>query len=175
LSKSSKVKEKEFDTAIEIISSPESVWKLLVDSQNFPKWNPFIRYVTGGLRENRVLKALVQISQKQYDSKIKILSLIPNTELRWKIEIPTIRLGRLVFFSKEIEQTFLIQSLSNNHGVHNNSVWFVQKVSFIHNRLNMAKKISTFRRTSEEINCALKTIVEETNLRSCNSYTNTNI
>ena len=87
-----------------------------------------------------MLKALVQISHKQYDSKMKILSLIPNIELRWKIMIPTIRLGRLVFFSKEIEQTFLIQNLPNSYGVHNNSVWFVQKVSFIHNKLNIAKK-----------------------------------
>ena len=154
------------------MSSSESVWKLLVDSQNFPKWNPIIRYVAGELRENRVLKALIQVSQKQYDSKIKILSLIPNTELRWKIIIPIIRLGRFVFFSKEIEQTFLIQNLPNNHGVHNNGVWFVQKVSFIHNRLNRAKKISAFVRSTEELNCALKTIAEETNLRSCNSYTN---
>ena len=129
MSYNSKVKEKEFDIAIEIISSPERVWNILVDSQNFPKWNPIIRYVIGELRENIVLKALVQISQKQYDSKIKILSLIPSTELRWKIMIPTIRLGRLVFFSKEIEQTFLIRNLPNSHGVHNNSVWFVQKVS----------------------------------------------
>ena len=37
-----KEKEKEINTAIEIISSPQNIWRILIDFKNYPKWNPFL-------------------------------------------------------------------------------------------------------------------------------------
>ncbi len=156
--------EKEINTAIEIESSPEHVWRIVTDLQNYSRWNPFVQYVIGELRENTDLKALVRISLKQYYSKIKILRLASNTELGWIITIPRIRLGKFTFLLTEIEQTFLIKQLTNNQGVH-----FIQKAFFRGIRSNAVKKRLAFRIAFEEMNCALKTVVEETNLRACNN------
>lgn len=155
---------KEINTAIEIASSPENVWRIVTDLQNYSRWNPFVQYIIGELREQTDLKALIRLSQKQYPSKVKILRLASNTELGWMITIPRIRLGRFTFLLTEIEQTFLIKQLTNNQGVR-----FVQKALFRGIRSNAVKKRLAFRMAFEEMNCALKTVVEETNLRACNN------
>ena len=127
------------------------------------------------MRENAELKALVRLSQEQYRSKVKILRLAPNTELGWAITIPNIRLGRFTLLSTKVEQRFLIKQLPNNNN-NDQSLWFVQKVFFIHdNGLNPVKNRLAFRTSFEEINCAIKTMAEATNLRPCNIYTNKDI
>ena len=38
---------KELRTEIVIQASPENVWKILTDLENYPRWNPFIRHAIG--------------------------------------------------------------------------------------------------------------------------------
>jgi len=38
---------RELTTSVEIESSPEEVWKVLMDFESYPEWNPFVTAITG--------------------------------------------------------------------------------------------------------------------------------
>lgn len=40
---------KQINTTIEIESTADNVWRILTDFQNYPKWNPFIKAISGKL------------------------------------------------------------------------------------------------------------------------------
>lgn len=46
----------EIKTCIEIESTPEEVWAILVDFPAHSKWNPFIRSIEGTAKEGERLK-----------------------------------------------------------------------------------------------------------------------
>jgi hypothetical protein len=78
-------KMKEIKTEVVIEASPERVWKVLTDYENHPAWNPFIRSISGGKRENEKLV----VSLKPPDGKAmtfhpKIIKFDTTKEFRWK-------------------------------------------------------------------------------------------
>lgn len=71
-------------TEIVINSDPETVWQKLMDFENYSKWNPFIRSVSG---EKAMGEKLVIEIQPPNGSKMTfkpvIQEFIPNQKLKW--------------------------------------------------------------------------------------------
>ena len=81
---------KEIKTEIVIQATPEKIWKILTDFENYPHWNPFITSLTGEVEKGN--KIVVNIKPPNGSSKTfkpTILSKIDNKELSWK--------GKLLF------------------------------------------------------------------------------
>jgi hypothetical protein len=77
--------EKFIHTEIKIKTSKEEVWKLLMDFQNYPNWNPFIQFIEGTPRLGERLKIAIQTTPgKQMKFSPVVNSLIPYEEFSWK-------------------------------------------------------------------------------------------
>jgi hypothetical protein len=80
---------KDIRTEIEINASPEKVWQILSDFENFPSWNPFVVKVSGEPRVGETLKIDVQLPESMKTSFTpKVLVAEPNKELRWVGTMP---------------------------------------------------------------------------------------
>jgi hypothetical protein len=74
---------------IEIDASPDAVWAVLADTGAYPEWNPFVRRLTGDLREGAKLEAqIAPPGGRPMTFKPTVLAADPGRELRW--------LGRLL-------------------------------------------------------------------------------
>ena len=80
----------EIKTCIEIESTPEDVWSILVDFPVYTKWNPFIRSLEGTAKKGERLKVTIQpVDSKSMAFRPTVLVATPDKELRW--------LGRFLF------------------------------------------------------------------------------
>ena len=76
-------------TEISIYASAETVWEILVNFQEYPDWNPFIRRVSGEASEGAQLNVTVQpAGDDPMDFQPTVLAAREHQELRW--------LGRLL-------------------------------------------------------------------------------
>lgn len=81
---------KEISTEILINASPEKVWSILTDFDNYLNWNPFIKSINGVVKVGSKIKVKIKQSEsKEMAFSPKILTFEPNKELRW--------LGHLLF------------------------------------------------------------------------------
>src|SRR6185369_12184111 len=81
---------KEIKTEILINASPEKVWAIFSDFENYPKWNPFIKSLTGEVKVGEKISVTIQpYDSKAMSFKPKVLSFEANKEMRW--------IGRLLF------------------------------------------------------------------------------
>ncbi len=93
---------------MQINASPEIIWKILMDFDHYPDWNPFIKSITGKKEVGSRLTVLLQPPGEKgmtFTPKVKVFAV--NQEFRW--------LGKLWgggFFNGE--HYFLIQDLGNN-------------------------------------------------------------
>src|ERR1019366_9333864 len=79
----------EIRTEIEIDSTPERVWSILIDFPSHSDWNPFIRFIKGVPKVGDRLTITIQPQgSRGMTFRPTILAVIPNQELRW--------LGRLL-------------------------------------------------------------------------------
>ena len=76
---------KEIKTSIDINATPEKVWSILTNFQDYPNWNPFITSVEG----NFAVGEKVKIHAGGMKFSPTVLAYKPNKELRW--------LGSLLF------------------------------------------------------------------------------
>lgn len=75
---------KQLQTEIEINTSPERVWQVLTDFENYPNWNPFIKSISGKQEVGESLATEIMPPNRDLMKfKPKILTLEPNRELRW--------------------------------------------------------------------------------------------
>ncbi len=109
---------KEIYTEIEINASALVVWNIVTDFDNFPKWNPFIREISGTPQKG----SMIQVVMKPPNSsamtfKPTILEYKPEEKLRWlgKLWIPKLFDGEHNFIIKKIDE---------------NKVIFIQKENF---------------------------------------------
>jgi hypothetical protein len=80
----------ELRTEIEIESTPERVWSILLDFPSHAQWNPFVRSIQGVAKVGERLTVLVQPEGgRAMTFRPVVLSVTPNQELRWR--------GRLLF------------------------------------------------------------------------------
>jgi hypothetical protein len=76
---------KQIKTSITINASKEKLWKILIDFENYPEWNSFIKSVTGDVKVGGQIKIKLQ----GMTFKPNVLIFNENTELKW--------LGHLLF------------------------------------------------------------------------------
>jgi hypothetical protein len=71
-------------TEIQINASPEKIWAILNDFENYPNWNPFIKKLSGEKRQGGKLKAFIQPQgQKGMEFTPTIQRYEQNRELQW--------------------------------------------------------------------------------------------
>jgi hypothetical protein len=80
----------EISTEIEIESTPERIWSILIDFPAHPGWDPFVRSIEGIAEKGERLKVSIQpVGGKAMTFSPIVLVANPGQELRW--------LGRLLF------------------------------------------------------------------------------
>ena len=81
---------KEIKTEVLINATPEKVWAILTDFENYPNWNPFIKFIKGEVKiGNKIIVKIEPPEAKGMTFKPKILTFETNKELSW--------LGHLLF------------------------------------------------------------------------------
>lgn len=143
---------RELHTEIQIDAPASRVWQLLTDFENYPRWNPFIRSVSGRPEVNTKLEIRIQPSgARGMTFRPTVLRVEPERELRWlgRLLLPGLFDGEHVF---EIEQ------------ITEAAVRFVQREQFsgllvplLWNGLDRDT-----RRGFNEMNAALKELAEST-------------
>lgn len=69
---------------IEIDAPPADVWAVLADTDAYPDWNPFVRRLSGDLREGAKLEARIAPPDgRPMTFKPTVLAAEPGRELRW--------------------------------------------------------------------------------------------
>lgn len=81
---------KKIETEITIHASPEKIWKILTNFQDYPTWNPFITNIQGSVEEGNQIQVTIEPKGgKGMVFKPVVLSKKENKELKW--------LGKLLF------------------------------------------------------------------------------
>ena len=81
---------KEIKTEILINATPEKVWSILTNFNNYPNWNPFIKSIKGEVKIGNKITARIEPPKASgMTFKPKVLVFEKNNELRW--------LGNLLF------------------------------------------------------------------------------
>jgi hypothetical protein len=143
---------RELHTEIEIEASADSVWDILTGFADYPRWNPFIRQITGIPEKGARLEVQIKPpGSKGMTFRPIVTRVAANLELRW--------LGRLLFPKLfDGEHIFEIESRGGN------TVRFIQRENFSGLLVPLLWKSldSSTRRGFSEMNRALKTLAEAT-------------
>lgn len=138
--------QKNLETEIIIQASPEIVWEVLTNFEDYPNWNPFIKSLEGDMTVGNNIK----IKLPDMSFKPKLLVFDENKELRW--------IGKL-FFKGLFDGEHSFEIIDNHDG----TVTFKHNEKFNGILVNLfSKKLDTETRTGfEDMNKALKKRVEE--------------
>lgn len=75
---------RQLTTTIEIESSPDMVWAILMDFEAYPEWNPFIREITGSQSEGGQLSVRLQNpGGKAMAFAPVVTESVPNRHFSW--------------------------------------------------------------------------------------------
>jgi len=75
---------RELHREIEIDAPPERIWAVVTDFGAYPDWNPFIRRISGELREGARLEVRIEPpGARPMTFKPTVRSIEANRELRW--------------------------------------------------------------------------------------------
>ncbi len=139
------------ETECEIAAPAEKIWRLLMDFENYPDWNPFVRSIEGEAKPGAPLKVFLKPGGGAgMTLKPKVVECVPDARFSW--------LGNLLvegLFDGKHE--FLIEPLNEGR------VRFVQRESFsgILVPLIWALIKTSTQRGFEEMNAALKERAEK--------------
>ncbi len=76
---------KEIKTEILIYATPEKVWSILTDFDDYPNWNPFIRSVTGQVKPGSTITARLKPPKASgMTIKPRVIAFETNRELCWR-------------------------------------------------------------------------------------------
>ena len=100
---------KALNTEIIIVAQPETIWKILTSTDDYPTWNPFIKNLKGRLEEGAQIAVTIHPpDQKPMTFKPTILKCKEHSELRW--------LGHLFFRGVfDGEHTFKLERINDTH------------------------------------------------------------
>ncbi|MFX1514534.1 MAG: SRPBCC family protein, partial [Promethearchaeota archaeon] len=134
-------------------ASPERIWKILTEIENYPDWNPYIRHANGQIEQGHKLKLYIEPPGSDgMTFKPTVKKVVPNTELRWfgRLLIPKIFDG---------EHIFQLESQGNG------KTRFIQREIFngLLVRLYANRLDRDIKKGFEEMNQALKRRVEQLN------------
>ena len=124
---------KEIKTKILIKATSEKVWSILINIENYPNWNPFIKSIKGDMKiGNRIIARIEPPQSKVMIFKPKILTYKTYEELSWlghflfvglfdgehKFKIVDNRNGTTTFIQSELFRGVLVpffsKKLDNN-------------------------------------------------------------
>lgn len=126
------------------------VWRILTNFSAYPKWNPFIREVSGKAEVGARLRMRLRLSKKKSQRlSVRIIKAIPASELHWR---GSMFLSGLF----DREQSFIIVP----NGV--NGVHFIQRLRFsgLLSPLLVPFIGSKSRAAVERMNAAVKQVAE---------------
>jgi hypothetical protein len=118
---------KEIYTEIHINASPSIVWNILTDFDNYGKWNPFIKEISGVQQVGSELQIFIKTPNSNgMKFKPKILNYDRKKELKWlgkfwipklfdgehTLKINTLNEDNVVFIQKERFSGLLVPLLS---------------------------------------------------------------
>jgi hypothetical protein len=124
---------KEIKTEILINATPEKVWAILTNFEQYPNWNPFIKYIKGEVKVgNKIIARIEPPEAKGMTFKPRVLVFEPIKEFRWighllfaglfdgehKFELIDNKNGTTTFKQSEVFKgilvTFFKKQLDNN-------------------------------------------------------------
>ncbi len=80
----------EIRTSILIHATPDKAWRVLMDFENYPNWNPFIKSIAGKAEKGgRLVVRIEPPDANGMTFKPTVLATLPNQQFRW--------IGRLLF------------------------------------------------------------------------------
>lgn len=142
---------KEIKTEIIIHATPEKVWSVLTNFNNYPNWNPFIKSIKREVKVgNKILVTIEPPETKGMTFKPKVLTFDPNKELTW--------LGHLLFAGL-FDGRHTFQLVDNGNG----TTTFKQFEKFKGILVPLFKKQLDYntRKGFEEMNQKLKELAEK--------------
>lgn len=75
----------ELTTDIQINASPEKVWSVLTDFENYPLWNPFITSINGEvIMGKKITVRIVPPGNKGMTIKPEVKVMVPNKHFSWQ-------------------------------------------------------------------------------------------
>ena len=140
----------EIKTQIDINATPENIWKILTDFDNYPNWNPFIKQLTGEVKVGSKIKVNIQPPEaKAMTFKPTILTYQSNEELSW--------LGSLLF-KGVFDGEHKFELIENENGI----TTFIQSEQFKGILVPLFKKQlhNNTKRGFEQMNQKLKELAE---------------
>jgi hypothetical protein len=73
------------DTSIEIAAPPARVWSILMDFAGYPRWNPFVRSISGDVEVGASLVVSIEPpGGRAMRFRPVVIAVEPQRELRWK-------------------------------------------------------------------------------------------
>ena len=128
---------KQISTEVLLPASPDAVWAILVDTERYEEWNPFIIASEGEVLEGaRITNTMRPEPGREMVFRPRILVVQPNEELRWigRASIPGIFDGEHYFLLKPQDgQTRMVHG-ENFSGV---ALWFMDVAPFEDNFAEM--------------------------------------
>jgi len=142
---------KEIRTEIIINVTPEKVWSILTNFDNYPNWNPFIKSIKGEVKlGNKIMARIEPPEAKGMTFKPTILTIETNKELSW--------LGHL-WFAGLFDGEHKFELIDNGNG----TTTFIQNEKFKGILVPLFKKLldNNTIKGFEEMNIKLKELAEE--------------
>jgi len=142
---------KEIKTEILINATPEKVWSILTNFDDYPNWNPFIKSIKGNVKVGNKIKARIEPPEsKGMTFKPKILTFETNKELSW--------VGHLLF-TRLFDGEHKFELIDNGNG----TTKFIQSEKFKGILVPLFKKQldSNTKKGFEEMNKKLKELAEQ--------------
>lgn len=109
---------RELRTGVIINASPSKIWKILMDFDRYPEWNPFIRSINGKKEKGRKITARLEPPEASgMTINPRILNIVSEKEFRW--------LGHL-FMPGLFDGEHIFELIDNENG----TTTFIQKEKF---------------------------------------------
>lgn len=142
---------KEIKTQILINATPEKVWSILTNFDNYPNWNPFIKSLEGEVKVgNKIIARIVPPDSKGMTFNPRILTFEKNKEFKW--------LGHLLF-SGLFDGEHKFELIDNRNG----TTTFLHSEKFKGILVPLFKRLieNNSKRGFEEMNRKLKELAEK--------------
>jgi hypothetical protein len=78
---------KELRTEIEIQATPDQVWQVLTNLDQYPEWNPFIHQAIGTAKVGEKVDITFRSGSKEMTLHCTVVKAEPNRELCWKYHV----------------------------------------------------------------------------------------
>ena len=97
---------KEINYEVEIQASPEEVWQVLTDLDEYADWNPLLHDAVGKVQQGEKVDVTFQTASKKGTLHCKVIKVEQNRELRWKYHVllPGLFKGEHIFTIEPIEE-----------------------------------------------------------------------